>query len=406
MRIAEVNMVHYGSTARIMYELADVARREGHEVLTLSPKFYKKGGKPCYPPRTGHKYFGFYFENMLHHHISRVIGFDGFFSVFGTLELIWILYRYNPDVIHLHNLHNWTFNIPILFTYLKKRKVQVVWTLHDCWAFTGQCSHFENEKCEKWKNGCYKCTRLNVYPNSLMDSTAFQWKVKKNLFGKMERLTIVTPSVWLKEQVKLSFLKDKRIEVINNGIDLNVFRPRKSDFRSIYGIEDKYVILGVAFDWGYRKGLDVFCYLAEHLDESFAIVLVGTSDSIDKSIPDRIVSIHRTDNIEQLVEIYTASDLFLNPTREDTFPTVNIEALACGLPVMTFSTGGSPEIINENCGSIIASNKACEVLKAVNAIKINKAFKDSKCIQNARKYSKEEKFEEYLKLYEDCTHCS
>ena len=400
MKLLQINStLNWGSTGRIAEEIGQVVLNKGWES-------YIAYGRQCNKSKSQSFRIGDDWAVYNHGLQTRLLDNHGLASRKETKHFIKQIETISPDVIHLHNIHGYYLNYSLLFDFLSQVNIPVVWTLHDCWAFTGQCSHFENEKCEKWKNGCYKCTRLNVYPNSLMDSTAFQWKVKKNLFGKMERLTIVTPSVWLKEQVKLSFLKDKRIEVINNGIDLNVFRPRKSDFRSIYGIEDKYVILGVAFDWGYRKGLDVFCYLAEHLDESFAIVLVGTSDSIDKNIPDRIVSIHRTDNIEQLVEIYTASDLFLNPTREDTFPTVNIEALACGLPVMTFSTGGSPEIINENCGSIIASNKACEVLKAINAIKINKAFKDSKCIQNARKYSKEEKFEEYLKLYEDCTHCS
>ena len=256
-------------------------------------------------------------------------GFNGCCSYFATRKLIKIIKNFNPDIIHLHNLHNAYINIPLLLKYIKVNNIPTVWTLHDCWSFTGHCPHFMYEKCVKWKSGCYNCPRYKEYPKSFLDNSKTMFKLKKKWFLDIPNLTIVTPSIWLKNMVKESYLKDYNCQVINNGINIEVFKPIESNFRKDYNIRDNVkMLLGVSIGWNTRKGLDVFIELAKQLDSSYQIVLVGTNENIDKQLPSNIISIHRTNNQTELAKIYTAADLFINPTREDTYPTVNMEAIA------------------------------------------------------------------------------
>ena len=223
---------------------------------------------------------------------------------------------------------------------------------------------------------------------------------KKELFSGLD-LTIITPSEWLAGLVKESFLKDYPVKVIHNGIDLSIFKPTESDFRAKYNCEDKFILLGVAFGWGKRKGLDVFIELSKRLDERFQIVLVGTDENVDKQLPNNIISIHRTQNQKELAEIYTAADLFVNPTREENFPTVNIEALACGTPILTFKTGGSPEILDETCGCVVGKDDVEGLHGEINRIYTEKSFSKEACLARAAKFDMNDKFEEYVDLYND-----
>ena len=221
----------------------------------------------------------------------------------------------------------------MLFKYIKKNNIPTVWTLHDCWPFTGKCPYFTIVKCEKWKNGCYKCPQYKDYPKTLYDNTKQMWKLKKKWFTGVHNLTIVTPSEWLAKLVHESYLKEYPVKIINNGIDLNLFRPSEKNRTDVVKKikKQKYIVLGVAFDWGFRKGLDIFIKLTDILPtDKYQIVLVGTSSIIDKELPKSIISVHRTQNQEELVELYTLADVFAMPTREENFPTVNLEALACG----------------------------------------------------------------------------
>jgi glycosyltransferase involved in cell wall biosynthesis len=255
-------------------------------------------------------------------------------------------------------------------------------------------------RCDKWKTGCEHCPQLRYY-SFFFDRSRELYRKKKELFSGLD-MTIVTPSRWLADLVKQSFLKDYPVTVINNGIDLTVFRPRESDFREKYGIPaDKHILLGVAFDWGVRKGLDVFLRLAEELDpDRYQIVLVGTNDAVDKQLPSRIISIHRTQNQQELAGIYSAADLLLNPTREDTYPTVNMESLACGTPVLTFRTGGSPEMLDETCGAVVPCDDVEAFQKEILRICEEKPFSGEQCIRRARSFDQNVKFREYVELYE------
>lgn len=400
MKIAQINMLHYGSTGKIMLGIAATARQCGHEVKTYSPRYYQRGGKTLFPEIKGHIYFGSSFENMLHHYMAKISGLHGFFSWLGTLELIQRLEQFQPDIIHLHNLHNRTICLPMLFAYIKKRNIRTIWTLHDCWAFTGQCAHFTLVKCEKWKTGCHHCPQTNVYPEAITDQTKLLWNLKKRWFAGIKDMTLVTPSRWLANLVRQSFLKEYSVIQIGNGIDLNVFKPTKSDFRERHGLKNKKILLGVAFGWGKRKGLDVFVELAKRLSEQYQIVLVGTNEELDSFLPKNILSIHRTENQGQLAEIYSAADVFVNPTREENYPTVNMEAIACGTPVLTFRTGGSPEILTPETGSIVDCDDVDAMESEIRRICETKPFSRENCVKAARAFDMRTRFEEYIKLYE------
>ena len=402
MKIIEINMIHSGSTGKIMFGLADTARMAGHQVYTFSPRYYQRQGSIIFPDKEGHEYFGSPFENMLHLRASQIIGLQGYFSWFGTKELLSKASTICPDVIHLHNLHNRTVNLPMLFAYIKKKKIPTVWTLHDCWAFTGQCPHFTMAKCEKWKIGCGGCSQIHSYPNSFVDRTHFMWKKKQSWFTGVPNMTLVTPSQWLADLVKRSFLREYPVKVIPNGIDLSVFKPTASDFRKRYNIPvSKFILLGVAFGWGLRKGLDVFLELAKRLDqEKYQIVLVGTDDSVDRQLPESIISIHKSENQQQLAEIYTAADLFVNPTREENYPTVNMEAMACGTPVLTFRTGGSPEILTPDTGSIVECDDVDALEKEIVRICSTEPYPEEQCLDRAVEFDMYDRYQEYLALYE------
>jgi len=405
MRIVEVNMMHTGSTGKIMLEIAETGRQKGHEMWTYSAVGFKDK-KDKLPQITNHTFFGISIENLIHHYVAKLTGFQGFFSWFGTHQLIMEIEKVKPELIHLHNLHNRTICLPLLFRYIKRRKLKVVWTLHDCWSFTGQCPHFTMAKCERWKDGCHHCPQIHVYPDAVIDQTKAMWKIKKKWFSGIKNMTLVTPSEWLAKLTQQSFLNEYPVQVINNGINLEIFRPRDNDFRERYGLNEKYILLGVAFDWGERKGLDVFIELANRLDEQYQIVLIGTKENIDKTLPENIIPIHRTQNQTELAEIYSAADLFVNPTREEVMGLVNVEALACGIPVVTFNTGGSPECIDETCGCVVDCDDVDALEREVIRITQEKPFAKEACLARAKSFAMNERFEEYIELYENMSHCT
>lgn len=397
MRIIGINTTYLGSTGRIMLDVSDVARRNGHEVYTFSREW-----KNVVKPNENHFFIGSYIENIFHRILSPLLGAEGMFSIIGTFNLVRRLKKIKPDIIHLHNLHGSYINLYILFKYIKRNKIRVIWTLHDCWIFTGHCPHFTIAKCNKWKTGCMKCPQPLIYPKMYIDTSKIMYKIKKKIFSDVEDMTIVTPSAWLKELVGDSYLKKYRTVVINNGINLEKFRPIESDFRKKHKIKDEQIVLlGVSFAWGVRKGLDVFIDLFNRLDkEKFKIVLVGTNENVDRSLPSGIISIHRTNSQEELAEIYSAADLFVNPTREENYPTVNMESIACGTPVFTFRTGGSPEILDDTCGRVIDYNDVDSLEKEIVNFSKNNVFSKEECLNRAKSFNMYDKFEEYVKLYE------
>lgn len=396
VRIVQINGGAKGSTGKIMMGIADVARAQGHEVMCASPitTTNRDAGEDC-----GYYRIGTFNSRRLNVALARITGFNGCFAWFETYKLLKKIDEFKPDIIHLHNLHDSYINFPMLFSYIKKHNVPTVWTLHDCWAFTGQCPHFTIVKCDKWKAGCHNCPQYKEYPASLYDNTKKMWQLKKKWFTGVKNMTIVTPSRWLARLAQESYLKEYSIRVINNGIDLNVFKPTQSNFRERYEIPaEKHIILGVSFAWGYRKGLDCFVEMAEKLGEQYQIVLVGTDDEIDKNLPHNIISIHRTQNQKELAEVYSAADVFVMPTREENYPTVNMEAIACGTPVVTFDTGGCAETVDTSTGIIVSVNEIDKLIEAIDVIS-QEQINPEVCKKKARNYSQDLKYMEYLELY-------
>lgn len=329
---------------------------------------------------------------------SRILGNYGFNSNKATKKMILELEKINPDIVHIHNIHGHNCNFGILFSYLKKKQIKVIYTFHDCWTFTGYCPHFTMVNCDNWLNGCGKCILRKNY-------SWFWDKSVKNFIKKREALngvdlTVVTPSNWLADLVRKSFLRDCTIKVINNGIDLNVFKPVQSEFRKKNGLENEKIVLGVSFGWSENKGVDVFADLSRKLPSDYKIVLVGTDNKTDLKLPDNIISIHSTHNQYELAEIYSTADVFVNPTREENYPTVNMEAIACGTPVVTFRTGGSPEMLDETCGSVVECDDIDELEKEIIRICTEKPYSKENCIRKSKEFDKNEKYKEYIKLYE------
>lgn len=257
-------------------------------------------------------------------------------------------------------------------------------------------------KCDKWRTGCFNCPQYKEYPEALYDNTKRMWKLKKKWFTGVKKLTVVTPSKWLANLANESYLNEYPVKVINNGIDLHVFKPTENEYRNKWGVkEGQKVILGVSFGWGVKKGLDCFIRLASELDENlFKIVLVGTDDEIDKNLPQNIISIHRTQNQKELAEIYSAADVFAMPTREENYPTVNMEAIACGTPVVTFDTGGSPEMLDDKTGIVVEANDIEATKKALKDICEKKRCNDEEYIvAYSKNFDMKKRFAEYIELY-------
>lgn len=401
MKIAQINMVSTSSTGKIMLQIARCGRERGHETYTFSVPGFSIRHPEKLVEHPGHEYVGTPFEHAVHYVLGKYTGRNGYFSQATTWQLVRRLKEIKPDIIHLHNIHNWSLNFPMLFRYIKESGAKVVWTLHDCWTFTGQCPYFDMAGCEKWKTGCHDCPQCDVYPETRLDRSRQMYRKKQEWFLGIRDLVLVTPSNWLADLTAQSYMGCYPIKVIHNGIDLSVFANTDSDFRKKYHCEDKFILLGVAFGWGRRKGLDVFIELAKRLDSRFQIVLVGTSEAVDAQLPENIISIHTTQNQRELAEIYSAADCFLNPTREDNFPTVNLEALACGTPVITFRTGGSPECIDDTCGCVVEKDDIDALEREVRRVAEVSPYRAESCRARAEQFDMYDRFAEYVALYEE-----
>ena len=336
----------------------------------------------------------------IHQLLSRVFGDQGFHSYFSTRRMVKKIKKIAPDAILLHNLHGYYLHMGVLFRFLKRYGKPVYWTFHDCWPFTGHCTHFIASECYKWKDGCYECPRKSSYPYSwFFDRSKDLYKKKKKLFTSIENMTVITPSEWLAELVRESYFNKYPIKVINNGIDLDVFKPTDSVFRKKYAIGQKRIVLGVSSVWNYYKGIDVFCELFQRLDTSkYQIVLVGTDDSVDKMLPEGIISVHRTCDQTELAALYTCADVFVNPTREENYPTVNMEAIACGTPVVTFNTGGCAEIVTEECGAVVYSNTIDEMVEKIHNVISNRDFYVNGCRSRADDFAERTCFDKYIRM--------
>ncbi len=390
MRIVQINTTSTrGSTGNICLSIRHLLDEAGVENFICSFSDHSDADRtiPCASP--------LYLKSQALR--ARIRGNWGLNSRASTRKLINALDRLSPDIIHIHNIHSHDCDIDRLFRYFKEKKTKIVWTFHDCWAFTGYCTYFSDASCDKWKSECGHCPLRSKY-SWFFDRSREMHACKKELFSGLH-LSIVTPSRWLASAVQESFLKDHPCRVIHNGIDLSVFQPTESNFRQENGLGAKYIVLGVAYDWGRRKGLDVFLELASRLPSEFAVVLVGTDQHIDRQLPSNILSVHRTYDRRELAAIYTAADVFVNPTRDEVLGLVNLEALASGTPVLTFDSGGSPECVDETCGSVINGGNVERLLQEIVRVCLNRPYTRENCIRRASTFDAQKVYAEYLKLY-------
>ena len=376
MKVVSINTVCNGSTGKIVGSISSSLIESGEEAFCIYGRRKGYVNIPC-------KKIGGFFSFWYHVFLTTVFDLHGHGSYFKTKKIVRELKKLNPDIIHLHNIHGYYINYKVLFNYLKNTfQGRVFWTLHDCLPMTGHCAYFSNVSCEKWKTECHDCPNKKMYPTSLLfDRSRKNYQEKKNLFNGVKDLTIITPSVWLQNIVLSSYLKKYPVKTINNGIDLNIFYPRLTDsIFDKYNIpKDKKVLLGVASIWEKRKGLDDFLMLSKLVNDDYVIVLVGLNNKQISKLKQykNIIGIRRTENQDDLASLYSVSFALINPTYEDNYPTVNIEALASGTRVIAYDTGGCVEqAINPNMYIVKKTTKNNNVKNIIELLEIMDEHQD------------------------------
>lgn len=405
MKLLQINPVlrTTTSTGRIIREIGDAAMASGWESYIA----YSAGrdGKMECTSRTVP--VGDRMSVAFHGLATRLFDRHGLASVEATKKFLRDIERINPDVIHIHNIHGYFLNYKILFDWLSRCGKQVIWTVHDCWLFTGHCYHYMNAGCDKWKYGCGQCPQTREFPKSwLIDRSAKNWRDKKNAFCSVpsDKMTIVTVSDWLKGEMQQSFLKDFRYKVIHNGIDTDVFKPSDGTaVRERYGIGDRKMYMGAASIWSTAKGLDDFTSMASMLTPQEVIVLVGLDKNQMTRMPANIIGIPRTSDVHELAELYSAADAFLNLTYQDNYPTVNLESISCGTPVVTYRTGGSPESVTSQCGMVTDCGDVAQALAAARKIAATdrSVWRDNCRAYGLANFRKADRYADYIKLYKE-----
>lgn len=393
------------STGRIMQEIGELAMANGWDSY-IAYSGGRDGIKPC---KSKLLPVGGKLDVAVHGLWTRLTDRHGLASWCATRKFIQEIETLKPDVIHIHNIHGYFLNFKMLFEYLEKADIPVIWTVHDCWLYTGHCYYYSSVGCDKWQTGCGNCPQQKAFPTSwFVDASKMNYQDKDKSFNSIkDKLTIVPVSEWIRSEMSHSFLKDCRFQVIHNGIDLDVFDVQADDkaVREKYNLGNKKIILGLASIWCKEKGWDDFIRMSEMLNEDEVIVMVGVSEEQMKSLPSNIVAIRRTENVRQLAELYSAATAFVNPTWQDNYPTVNLEAIACGTPVVTYRTGGSVEAVTEKTGFVIEQGDVKGLLEAVRRIaERGKVQYTADCRAYAlANFRKEDRYADYLKLYENIT---
>lgn len=391
------------STGRIMQEIGELAMQNGWECHIA----YSKGRDGIRECRSDIIPVGNKWSTAWHGIETRLFDRHGLASSHATRQFVRKIEEIRPDVVHIHNIHGYFLNYQILFDYLSKAGIPVVWTVHDCWLYTGHCYYYSFAGCDRWQTGCHHCPQKKEFPTSLFcDRSRRNFEDKKAAFTSMplDRMTIVPVSEWIRNEMRGSFLSAYPFRVIHNGINTDIFNIYDDrQVRKTFGLGNRHILLGVASIWSREKGLDDFIRMAGMLNEDEVVVLVGIKPEDRKRLPDNVVGIARTENIRQLAELYAAADVFVNPTWQDNYPTVNMEAIACGTPVVTYRTGGSVEVITPSTGMIVEQGNLNELLKSIREIESKgKASYQEACRKYALlNFKKEDRYMEYLRLYEE-----
>lgn len=397
--LLQINVTaNWGSTGKIAEEIGKLAMKNGWRSVIA----YGRNVRPSENEliRIGSDWY--VKEHVLE---SRLLDRHGLASRLPTKRFIKLIDELKPDIVHLHNIHGYYLNYKLLFEYLTREKIPIVWTLHDCWPFTGHCGYFDLVDCERWQVGCSApCPCKKSYPTSLLlDRCEKNWKQKNAAFSSVRNMTLVPVSKWLGRLVKLSFLGEYPERIIYNGIDVDLFRPQEivPFLPGMDRVKGRKIVLGVASIWDRRKGLNDFVRLRELLSDEFLIVLVGVSEEQMQSLPCGVIGVRRTQNQQELAQLYSIAEVFVNPTYEDNFPTTNLEALSCGTPVITYRTGGSPESIDEETGAVVEQGDIEAVVSAINRFtKLDRYTLSITCRKRALKlFDAKNAFAQYISLY-------
>jgi len=396
-KILQINSIaNIGSTGRIVENI-------GVRVLNNGWESHIAYGRNAKTSKSKLLKIGNTFDVYSHVAKARIFDQSGFGSKLATIEFVKQIKTIDPDIIHLHNIHGYYINIEILFNYLANSKKRVVWTLHDCWSLTGHCSYFDYVKCNKWQTECYECPQSSEYPKSFRDRSQINYKIKKKLFNSIENLTLVPVSNWLNNVLKNSFLSGYPTHVISNGVNINVFKPSyKVDVRNKYNIPEKKILVGVANVWEKRKGLSDYIKLSKALSNDFQIILIGLTNKQILELPSNVIGIKYVEDIQELICLYTISEIVLNLSYEETFGMTTIEGFACGTPSIVYNNTASPELITHKTGMVVEPGDIKGVVEAVHEIVNTEEKYYSNCIERARKhYDNDVKIGSYIKLYEN-----
>ncbi|EJX08060.1 glycosyltransferase, group 1 family protein [gut metagenome] len=387
-KLLQINVTaNWGSTGKIAESIGLTAIQNGWES-------YLAYGRYSNPSQSHLIQVGSRPDVYAHYAEQRIRDNEGLASRGATRKLIQQIREIQPDVVQLHNIHDHYLNYRLLFEYLNTTDIQVVWTFHDCWAFTGHCFHFVTEGCERWKTQCRDCPLQHSSPNTLLDRSRKNYEEKKRLFAGCKHLTIVPCSDWMGGFVKESFLKDKRMQVIHNGVDLKVFQPSLQRKK-----QNVFRILAVSNVWHQAKGLYDLYELRKRLPDGYELTMVGLSAEQLKELPEGIRGIQRTQHVQELAALYGEADVLVNPTYADTFPTVNLEALACGTPVITYRTGGSPEAVDEKTGIVVPQGDVDALVAAIRQLREH-PLSGENCRKRAEEhFDKDLCFQQYIDLY-------
>ncbi len=386
-----------GSTGRIAAEIADYAAGQGDQTVIGFGAGTPAPGTEVYALRIGGKA-----GRKWHGALRKLLDMEGYGSVLATRRLIRFLSQYRPDVIHLHNIHGCYLNHRLLFRYLRRSNVPVVWTLHDCWPFTGHCAYFDRTGCNRWQTECHACPQKAAYPACIgLGGSRRNYRRRRRLFTSLPNLTLVAPCRWMAGLTRRSFLADVPVRVVYNGVDRERFAPVESDIRARYRIGERYVALAVASDWDERKGLKYLPSLAQALGNAFCVVAIGLSPEQIGELPSGILGLSRTADPGELIGWYSTADCLVNPTLEDNMPLVNLEALACGTPVVTFQTGGCPEAVTEACGAVVPKGDAAALAGAVKRVAPQKEAMRAACLEQAEQFDAGKTVKAYYELYRE-----
>ena len=387
--------LNWGSTGKIVEGIGKLALSNGWEV------YVAHGARYCNASVLKSIQVTSKFGELLHYVESSLFDAQGLGSRCATKLFLKKLDDIRPDLVHIHNIHGCFINYPLLFTYLKEHNIPVVWTLHDCWAMTGHCTHYMRTNCRKWQNECHDCPQKKTFPATyLLDCSRRNYLLKKNLFTSMPLMHITTVSNWLKGIAGASYLNKYHVTVVPNGIKTDVFTPIPSQVKEQYGLQGKKLLLAVAIGLDERKGLYDYIKLAENLPEQYQLMLVGLTEEEQKALPKSIIGVKRTNGAKELAAYYSAADVLLSLSYEETFGLTIVEAMACGTPAVVYDYSAQPELITPESGKVVPTGDVDAVLSAIEEVcsKPKESYSVA-CRKHSLEYDERVSYQKYLDIY-------